>query len=276
MFGRRERFERVDVPTPSPLRNMIAIGVIAVCAIVCFVLWRVSWHKANQMNGLNDSALYEALYDQLSPTEPTGGREWSDKDFTNCQFFIVDDVHAEKPQLLGLQILVRNLTDGTATIVDVPVNAKVWLTEGVSYVPAQFDEGGAAQALPPLTNATNVHVSHVIVATDKIWDQLASFEGPTLKALFSKQTDDFATISSDYTTGELVKLGETLQEIGFENIQHIEAPYWTDTLADGTEVTVVDWQELPTVVGIFEYPQEETYEEPAEEAPAEESGDESW
>jgi len=255
LMRQRERFERIDVPTPSAFRNMVAAGVLVGVLLSCLLLWSLLWRKANQMNWLNDDTLYDALYDQLSPTEPNGGRVWSDSNFSNVQLFIVDDIHAENPQLQAVQIFVRNVDTNEMTIVDVPVNAKVWLSEGVSYLPAQFELGGAAVALPPLTNATNVHVSHVIVATDRIWDQLSSFEGPTTKALLSSQTRDFYTINSDFSTGELIKFGEMIQEVGVENIAHIEAPYWEDTLADGTEVSVVDWQELPTVLGIFTYPE---------------------
>jgi hypothetical protein len=95
----------------------------------------------------------------------------------------------------------------------------------------------------------------VIVATDRIWDQLMTFEGPTIKALLSSQTNDFATISSDFTTGKLIEFGKLVQGIGLENITHIDAPYWDETLADGTAVCVVDWQELPTQLGIFEWPE---------------------
>ncbi|MDO5120225.1 MAG: hypothetical protein Q4D48_09075 [Coriobacteriales bacterium] len=254
MLRQRDRFERSDVPTPSAFRNTIAAAILALCAVACLLLWNVCWRKANQMNNLNSDELFDALYDQLSPTEPSAGRKWSDASFSNVQLFIVDDVNAEKPQLLGAQIFVRNTDTNECTIVNLPLNAKVWLSEGVSSLPVQFEQGGAAQALPPLTNATNVHVSHVIVATDRIWDQLARFKGPSAKALFTSQTNDFATIASDYSTGQLIKFGEMLQEIGFDNINHIDAPYWDDTLADGTAVSVIDWQELPTQLGIFEWP----------------------
>ena len=251
----RERFERIDVPKPSAMRNVFAAITLVVCGVICLVLWNVCWHKANQMNGLNSSELYDALYDQLSPTEPSGGRVWSDANFSNVQLFIVDDIHAEHPQLQDVQIFVRNTDTNAATIVHVPVNAKVWLTDGLSSLPVQFEEGGAAQALPPLTNATNVHVSHVIVATDRIWDQLMTFEGPTLKALLSSQTNDFATISSDFSTGKLIEFGKLVQGIGLENIAHVDAQEWDEPLADGTAVCVVDWQELPTQLGIFEWPE---------------------
>lgn len=232
----------------------MAVVTLAIVGLVLIITLSISWHKANQLNRLNDSDLYKSLYAQLSPTEPTDGRIWSPDDFSNVQLFIVDDVTKEQPELQAVQIFVYDEDTNTASIVDVPLNTKVWLSEGVSYLPAQFEAGGAAQALPPLTNATNVHVSHVIVATDRIWDQLNSFEGPAIKALFTKQTNDFATISSDFDSAELIEFAERVQEIGLDNIYHVEAACWGDVLADGTEVSVVDWQELPTQVGIFTWP----------------------
>ena len=63
MFRQRERFERIDVPTPSALRNMVSLIVIGVVAVATLIICARCWHKANQMNYLNDNALYDALYD---------------------------------------------------------------------------------------------------------------------------------------------------------------------------------------------------------------------
>lgn len=254
MLGHRERFERPDVPTPSAFRNMVSLGVIAVVAIVCLVLFRTFWHKANQMNYLNDKELYEALYDQADVTGPSDGRQWSDDSFSNCLVLIVDDIHAEQPELKGAQIIVRNTTQGTAAWTQLPLNTKLSANESTTFLSRLFSEAGAAAVLPPLTDAANVHVSHVIVASERIWDQLKTFEGPGIKALFTDQTNDFYTISSDMSTSDLVKFAESLQAIGFENIGEVGCPNWGDKLEDGSEVAVIDRQELPVAFGIFYWP----------------------
>ncbi|MBQ9007131.1 MAG: hypothetical protein IJ092_12295 [Atopobiaceae bacterium] len=255
MFRERERFERIDVPTPSAFRNMVSLIVIGVVALVTIIVCARCWHKANQMNYLNNEALYDALYDQKDVSGPTGGRVWTDHDHSNVLFFIVDDIHAETPQVKAAQILVRDVDDNTAIIANLPINTKLVANESNTYLERYFSEQGAAACLAPFTDAANVHVSHVIVATERIWSQLGTFEGPTLKALLSKQTNDFATISSDFSTGELVKFAEMLQEIGIESIPQIDAPCYTENLEDGTEVAIIDRQELPTQLKIFAYPE---------------------
>ena len=255
LFKGRERFERTDVPTPSALRNMVSAGVLVLSVIFCLVLWRSLWNKANQMNYLNNDALYDALYDQEDVTGPTGDRFWTEHDHSNVLFFIVDDIHAETPQVKAAQILVRDIDDNTAIIANLPINTKLVANESNTYLERYFSEQGAAACLAPFTDAANVHVSHVIVATDRIWSQLGTFEGPTIKALLSKQTNDFDTISSDFSTGELVKFAEMLQGIGIENIPQVDAPYSTENLEDGTEVAIIDRQELPVQLKIFAYPE---------------------
>ena len=255
MFRQRERFERIDVPTPSAFRNMVSLGVIAVVAVVTLIVVARCWHKANQMNDLNNEALYDALYDQADVTGPTGGRQWSENDHSNVLFFIVDDIHADAPQIKAAQILVRDTDENTAIIANLPINTKFTANESTTFLERYFGESGAAASLAPFTDAANVHVSHVIVATDRIWTQLGSFEGPTLKALLSSQTNEFATISSDFSTGELVKFAEMLQGIGIENIPQIDAPYSTENLEDGSEVAVIDRQELPVQLNIFIKPE---------------------
>ena len=255
MFRQRERFERIDVPTPSAFRNMVSLIVIGVVALVTAIVCLRCWHKANQMNYLNNDALYDALYDQADVTGPTGDRFWTEHDHSNVLFFIVDDIHAETPQVKAAQILVRDVEDNTAIVANIPINTKLVVNESNTYLERCFAEQGAAACLAPFTDAANVHVSHVIVATDRIWSQLGTFEGPTIKALLSKQTNDFDTISSDFSTGELVSFAEMLQGIGIENIPQIDAPYSTENLEDGTEVAIIDRQELPVQLKIFAYPE---------------------
>ena len=257
MFRQRERFERIDVPTPSALRNMVSLVVIGVVAVATLIICARCWHKANQMNYLNDSALYDALYEQAEVSAPSGGREWSENDHSNVLFFIVDDIHADTPQLQAAQILVRDVDANTAVIANIPINTKLTVGESTTFLSRVFEEhglAGASMALAPFTDAANVHVSHVIVATDRIWSQLGTFEGPTLKALLSKQTNDVDTVAADFSTGELVRFAETLQAIGIENIPQVDAPTNVENLEDGSEVVTIDRQELPIQLGIFVWP----------------------
>lgn len=274
MLGKRERFERTDVPRPNPLRPFIAIGVLVAVALLCVVLTRNAWHKANQLNGLNDGVLDDALYEQLDTTDPTDGYERSEDSFSNTLILIVDDVHAEQPTLLGARIMVRNLTAGTAGVLNIPLNTKLISGERVAYLSGFFSEVGATGVLASLTDAANVHVSHVLVAGESVWEQLHSLKSPTLWSLLSSDTDVYDTMATDFRTSELVEISEWLREIGPDNEFYVDATFMPDTLEDGTEVAVLDRQQIPRDMRIFVVPGAEEApagETPAEEVPAEEA-----
>lgn len=267
MLGKRERFERTDVPRRNPLRPYISIAVIVVTAIACFILVSNSWHKANQMNGLNDHDLDDALYTQFDTTDPTDGYERSEDSFSNTLLYIVDDPWAEQPTLLEARIMVRNLTKGYVAQALLPLNTKLVVGERVSYLPTLYAELGPTGVLAALTDAANVHVSHVIICTQDFWEQMHKIEGPTLKALLGSSTDYFATMRSDFRTGEIVDIADWLREIGPENEREVAASYYADYLEDGTEVAIMDRQYLPRELGIYVLPGAD--EPPAEEAPVE-------
>lgn len=248
----REQFERVDVPEPSALRTTVSIAVLVVTAIVCLILLRVSWHKANQMNGLNDGDLYSALYDQGDVEPPSPGRAWSQDDFNNCLVLTVDDVHAEAPEIRGAYIVARNMTQKTATIVDLPLNTRVLADDSTTYLPAIFAAKGAVGTLAPLTDTVNIHVSHVIVANEQVWASLQRLSGPTAKTLLSSQTNILDTMQTDMATGELVAFAEWLQAVGnVEELPHHEPLSYDETLPDGTAIKNIDRQQLPLDLGIY-------------------------
>ena len=267
MLRKRERFERSDVPRPNPLRPVISLVVIAVTFIILAIFLMASWQKANQMNNHNDSYLDNALYEQLDTRGPTDGSVKSDDEFSNVLILTVDDVNAEDRTLQGAQLLVRNITQNTATLVNLPLNTRMLAGESNVMLSNYFDYAGAAASIAPLTDAANVHVSHVILATDKLMEQLKDLKGPLVLALLSSSTNDLATMASDYRTSEMIGLADYLRGVGFENIKTIDAPYAEETFEDGTVVAAIDRQQLCRDLGIFVSPV-------AEEAPAEGDGGE--
>ena len=154
-------------------------------------------------------------------------------------------------------------TQNTATLVNLPLNTRMLAGESNVMLSNYFDYAGAAASIAPLTDAANVHVSHVILATDKLMEQLKDLKGPLVLALLSSSTNDLATMASDYRTSEMIGLADYLRGVGFENIKTIDAPYAEETFEDGTVVAAIDRQQLCRDLGIFVSPV-------AEEAPAEE------
>lgn len=279
MPRQRERFERTDVPRNNPARPYIAIAVIIVVAIATFIMTTSFWRKANQLNGLNDGELNSALYEQGYTNDPTEGVERSDDDFSNVAVFIVDDIHAEAPQLRSAQILVRNMDNPRATIASLPLNTKLFVSDSRAVLQQLFGEAGAVGALAPFTEAANIHVSHVIVGTERLWEQLENLKDPLIVTLLSSATNELETINTDYHTSELLELAAWLRDLGFENIARIDAPFNEETFEDGTPVANIDSQRLCIDVGTFievAPPPPPVEEEPVEEEYWEEEYYEEW
>ena len=262
MLRKRERFERTDVPRNNPQRNVIAVIVIVLVAIATTAVTALCWHKANQLNGLNDLKLDDALYEQKYVEDPTGNAKWAEDEFSNVAVFIVDDIHAKSPQLQEAYILVRDTTNPSATLVNMPMNTKMLAGEANVTVKSHFDYAGAAACLAPFTAAANIHVSHVIVASNRLWEQLEKLEGPTSVTLLSSATDELATINTDYHTGELIKLADFLRQVGFSNIRRIDAAYNEENFEDGTVVAAIDKQRVCIDAGLFVETEPEPEPEP--------------
>ena len=200
--------------------------------------------------------------------------ERSDDEFSNTLFFIVDDVHAESPTLQAAYILVRDTTNPSAKLVSFPLNTKMLAGESNVTLQTHFDYAGPAACIVPLTTAANIHVSHAVAATDRIFDQLENLKGSTIPVLLSSATDELETIQSDYHTSELLGLANALREIGFENIVRLDAPYNEETFEDGTLVANIDHQKLCRDVGLFIETEPAPEPEPAPEEGQDEEGSE--
>ena len=73
MPRKRERFERTDVPEPSPRRNVIGavVAVVAIAATVAVVMF--AWNRANLESRMGDNALGDALLSQAGSAGPSEG-----------------------------------------------------------------------------------------------------------------------------------------------------------------------------------------------------------
>ena len=169
-----------------------------------------------------------------------------------------------------MDLAVILITAGVITVVF------KWLKQPLvlGYILAGFFIGPYFPWFPAVKDAANVHVSHVLVAGESVWEQLHSLKSPTLWSLLSSDTDVYDTMATDFRTSELVEISEWLREIGPDNEFYVDATFMPDTLEDGTEVAVLDRQQIPRDMRIFVVPGAEEApagETPAEEVPAEEA-----
>lgn len=250
MPGRkRERFERSDVPRPSTRRNIIALVVLVLVAGGLFFLVRTLWTQANRETSLGDAALGASVDAQSDVTSPEG-YVLSDDTFVNVLILTVDTVSAENPALVQAEILSLDASRGTGCLVDIPLDTRVSSGEAEMRLSELYGASGATACVVPLAQAANLRMSHVIIATDDVWDEFASYRGAGVTSLLSNGSELLYSITTDMGMGELGDVAELVQSIGFDNLSRIGAPTVEEDDGNGGTWERIDSLELGLALGL--------------------------
>lgn len=248
MLHKRERFERTDVPRSD------RAGLVLACAAAAFVLiglvisLRWSWVMAHRDVNLGDRTLKASIKSQGEITATKGYKASSDN-FTNVVIFSVDNPHAAKPKLHAIQLLSINVSKGTGSLVSIPADTKLTTDKGDTTLSARFDALGASECIAPLSRAMNVHVTHAIVGTDDIWEQIAQVKDAGMQSLIGASTKILESLKSDMTFGEMTDLAERALSIGLNKLARSEAPAADAKLKDGTQAKSIDANKLNEALG---------------------------
>lgn len=251
LFRKRERFERTDVPNPSPYSNIIGGIVLAVVFVALFVVVGRVADRVGKETRLNDISLSKAVSKQSSMTVTQEGYSISQDAWTKVLLLTVSDPSNVKKgtTLVSAQaLMIRDHTveDGesagqvetTATLANLPLEAKVTSDQTASTLADLCASKGAAACVVPVNAATNIKYSHVIVASDDLISQLLSLAGADPAALIADSASLVEKIRTDMSAEELVALATKVAGIGVENIQTVDAELMADTTtgADGQSV----------------------------------------
>lgn len=249
MPHRRERFERSDVPRESAHRNLVALAVLLVLAAGLAALLMQLWRCANADGRVGDAGLGSGISTQAETLDPDEGYEASDDVFTHILVLTVDDVRKSAPTLQRAQLLSLDATKRKGYLVEIPLDVRVEDASGASTLQELFAAKGAQSCIAPLAAACNIRATHVLVATDELWDQVRGLRNSGVSALLDSASGLFSNISTDMSTSQLLDVVELVQSIGVENLDLKDAPTDAEDDGDGGSWSRIRQTELGLLVG---------------------------
>ena len=242
LFRKRERFERTDVPTPGPYTNVIGGVVLAVVAVALFLIVNKVADRVALETRLGDSDLSKQVSAQSSMSVTDENYSISKNSFTKVLFLTVAD--ADDPStpttITGARILVlegESIEDenGTAmtvtkeSVVNVPLETKVGSGEVASTLSDYCATQGAAACVVPLNAASNIKFSHVVVASEDVFDQVMALAGTDASKFIDEDTALLKKLRTDMTAEELIALANSAATVSEENHQAFDAPLYAET-----------------------------------------------
>ncbi|MGI6230449.1 MAG: hypothetical protein ACOYJL_05995 [Tractidigestivibacter sp.] len=252
MPHQRERFERTDVPKENPHRTQIALAVIAAVFIGTAIIVSSLWSRAQAESHLGDSGLSSSINSASSVSDL--GYQTSSDTFTNVLLLTSDTLNSTDSggtTLVSAELLVFDATTNTGSLVSIPVETAVTYNGTEQTLGELFNASGAKACVSPVVSATNISISHVIVSTSDVWDEVASLSGMGASSLVSRASDFLASIYTDMDSTGLLDLAEKVNSAGTDNLQRIDAPT-TDEVDDSGASTgrkLIDQVSLGLSVG---------------------------
>lgn len=256
MARRRERFERSDVPRPSALRSAVGAVVCVVVLAGAAAIGYLAWTRATLESHLEDSSLVDAVADQGSFVVPDGGYAAS-ADEHECVLLLTASSLDEGASLESAQILAINTTQGTASLANVPLDARVGSSETPTTLSELFSAEGAAAVVEPVASAANVSLSHVIVATDNVLSEVAAAAGTSADELLRSAAGLLSAMRTDCDAEDLLALAEKIASVGAAGLSATDAPLVPETTTDDegnvteTGYQVIDRAQLGLALGLL-------------------------
>lgn len=232
MPRKRERFERTDVPRDNPYRNVIGVVVCVVAlALTAAVVYAV-WNHVRLESRLGDSALADSLDAQDATFVPDGGYVASEDEIECLLLLTADSLDETGATLSSARILAVNHTQGTASLVNVPVDCGVTADDAATTLSELFSSQGYAACVAPIASAANVSLSHVVVATGDVLEEAASLAGSSPADLVRSASGLLSKMRTDMDATGLLSLAESLSAIGVSNLAVTDATLVPETTTD--------------------------------------------
>ena len=253
MARQRERFERTDVPRDNPHRNLIAVIVLVAVFVACGVVGTLAWRRAQAQSHLGDSSLSSSVK-RTSKVSDLGYTVSGD----TVLLLTTDSLDASQAggaNLSSAELLVYDETAATGTLVSIPIDVKVTNDGQDTTLAELFHGSGAGACVAPLSSATNLPVTHVIVSTNAVWDEIRSLAGSGVNTLIGRATEFLSSIRTDMSSQQLLDLAEKVQSAGTSGLSKVDAPMVEETTTDeggnsvSTGYSVIDQTSLGLAVG---------------------------
>ncbi len=226
MFRKRERFERSDVPRENPYTNVIGLAVIAIVAVLVGIVVVTLWDRAQLESHLGDHGLNKAVKSQSVSGNP--------------------DLKAGDSTLQSVRLLVIDRTQGTGHIVSIPTDVYAEVDSNAKTLADIYKDDGQSAFVSALASVTNIKITHVIIATDDVWEKISALSGSGARSLVSNASSLLSSMITDMNPNQLLELVEIVQPIGVSNLEHDEAP-----VVEGSSGTTVDPTALGKLVGML-------------------------
>lgn len=221
-MAQRERFERSDVPRPSAARNVVAVIVIVVVFAGLALLVREVRARVEREGHLSDAALAGAVASQTAADVGVEGYERSSDSFVSVVVFVAEGLE-DGDALASAQLLVADETTQTAVLLDVPTGVTLTVGDATVTLADLYASEGPAACVAPLTSATGLVASHVIVTTKTPWDALVALAGVPPALVSTRGADLLDSLRSDLTTDELASLANLASACGVSALAPTEA-----------------------------------------------------
>ncbi len=231
MARKRERFERTDVPSPSPRRNAIgAVVCVAALAVAALVVGLV-WNHVSQDTNLGDVSLGDAIGQQAAA--PGAGEGYVATEGVSCTLLLTaDSLDEQGATLSAARILAVNEAQGTASLVSLPTDLALTVDGGQTTLAELFSSEGYAACVVPVASAAGVSFSNVVLATSDVLEEAASLAGQGTADLVSSASGLLSRIRTNMDATGLLSLAESLSAIGVSNLSASDAPLVAETTTD--------------------------------------------
>lgn len=231
MARKRERFERTDVPSPSPRRNAIgAVVCVAALAVAALVVVLV-WNHVSQDTNLGDVSLGDAIGQQAAA--PDAGEGYVATEGVSCTLLLTaDSLDEQGATLSAARILAVNEAQGAASLVSLPTDLALTVDGGQTTLAELFSSEGYAACVVPVASAAGVSFSNVVLATSDVIEEAASLAGQGTADLVSSASGLLSRIRTNMDATGLLSLAESLSAIGVSNLSASDAPLVAETTAD--------------------------------------------
>lgn len=256
MARQRERFERTDVPRDNPHRNTIAAVVLVVVFVAVGVVVSIAWRRAQAQSHLGDSSLSSSV--SKTSTVSDLGYTVSSDSFMGVLLLTTDNLDASETggaNLSSAELLVYDETAATGKLVSIPTDVKVSYNGQDTTLAELFNSSGSSACVSPLSTAANLPVTHVIVSTSEVWDEVRSLSGAGVNSLISRASDFLSSIRTDMSSQDILDLAEKVQSAGTDGLAKVDAPVVDETTTDengnavSTGYRVIDQASLGLAVG---------------------------
>ena len=226
MFREREPFERSDVPKAGPLRTILSLVALAAVIGGLYFLITTLWNQVQLEEHLSDSGLTNAVSGQKGPASISGYS--ASEDMFQSVLVLTASSLDEGAGLEAAELLVIDVSTRTGTLVSVPTDLTVVTAEGYPTLAQLYQESGASACVSAMSNATNIQLSHAIVSTGDVWDQVADLGGVGVNWIVMRGSHLLEAMYTDMSSQDLTDLAELVQSIGVSNLTRVDCPTYPE------------------------------------------------